>query len=402
VLGSVGPGRADVTREPRPARDAHARRRHTLPLVYADDVLARWSAQTLALLPPIALFDAHTHIGSNDPDGFTCSAEELLQTLTRVRSRAVVFPMREPGGYPRANDHVIAQAAASDDTLVAFCRVDPGREAVAEVRRCLAAGARGIKLHPRAEGFGMLEPAVRAIVAEAHARRLPVLVHAGRGIPALGEHVLALAAEFGQARFILAHAGVCDLAWIWQRAPEFPNVFFDTAWYSTRDLLALFSLVPPGQILYATDIPYGTPPQSVVSTFRSALQAGLTAEQLASVAGGQLERLIAGAATVDLGPAPGPGGLRSDPLLERVGYFVVCAIAAGIVGGDTAEFIDLARLACLVGSGVSQATHCAAIDELLQIALTLPMGETLSQRFTHIHCLFAASAIAATPDVPVT
>jgi hypothetical protein len=58
--------------------------------------------------------------------------------------------------------------------------------------------------------------------------------------------VLELAAQFPRARFILAHAGVCDLAWIWRRAGEHPNVFFDTAWFSVPDLLTLFTHVAPG------------------------------------------------------------------------------------------------------------------------------------------------------------
>ena len=61
---------------------------------------------------------------------------------------------------------------------------DPGR--VDEARRCLDAGAGGIKLHPRAEQFTLSEPAVRELVALAHEREVPVLIHAGRGIPALG------------------------------------------------------------------------------------------------------------------------------------------------------------------------------------------------------------------------
>ena len=35
------------------------------------------------------------------------------------------------------------------------------------------------------------------------------------------------------------------------------NLFFDTAWWNTADQLALFSLIPPGQILFASDTPYG-------------------------------------------------------------------------------------------------------------------------------------------------
>jgi uncharacterized protein len=370
--------------------------------VYSDDLLAPWWEQTMGLLPPVRLFDAHTHIGVNDPDGFKCTAEELLATLAPTRTRAVVFPMHEPAGYPPANDHVIASARQSGGVLVPFCRVDPREDPVAEVRRCIDAGARGIKLHPRAENFEMLDRGVREIVAVADELRLPILIHAGRGIPALGAHVLAYAAEFKRARFILAHAGVCDLAWIWRGIAEHPNVFFDTAWWCIYDQLALFSLVPPGQILWATDIPFGTPQQAAVASFRSALQAGLSRAQLESVACGQLERILAGDDTLDLGPAVSPHGTRQDPLLARVDYFLTCASSTALAGGSPLEFLDLARLACQVGDDAPQAAHCAAIVELIELALAQPLGEDLHERFAHIHLVVTASAIAATPDVPVT
>ena len=365
--------------------------------MYADDLLMPWFEQTMRLLPPVELFDAHTHIGVNDPDGFRCTAEELLATLTPAGSRAVVFPMQEPDGYAAANDHVLAAAAGSGDRLVAFCRVDPlaTDDPVAEIRRCVAAGARGIKLHPRAERFDLDAPAVRDIVALADAEHLPILLHAGRGIPALGEH------EFPRARFILAHCAVSDLAWIWQRIHEYPNVFFDTAWFSATDQLAVYSHIPPGQILYATDIPFGTPQMAVIGSLRCALQAGLTAAQLQSVAGGQIARILAREETPDLGPAVGDGRIRRDPLLARVEYFVTGAFASAIAGGDDAEFIDLARLACLVGDTAPQAALADSIRELLALALTIPMGESLTDRFAHIHLLVTAAAIAATPDVPV-
>jgi hypothetical protein len=370
--------------------------------VYADDKLAPFWEQTRGLLPPAPLFDAHTHIGVDDPDGFTCTADELLDALAPTGSRAVVFPMHEPAGYPPANDHVIATALEHDDVLVPFCRIDPRAGPAAEIRRCLALGARGIKLHPRAEQFELLDPGVREIVEVAHEHRLPVLIHAGRGIPALGAHVLEYAAEFPDARFILAHAGVCDLAWIWREAAAHPNVFFDTAWWSAADQLALFSLVPPGQILYATDIPFGTPQQTVIGVFRSALQAGLSPEQIASVASGQLERIVAGEDTLDLGPAPHPEGVRSDPLLARVDYYLVAAFGTALAGGSSDELIDLARLSCQVSAEAPQAAHCATIVQLLELALATPPGDSLPDRVAHIHLLVTAAAIAATPDVPVT
>ena len=388
--------------EARPSADRRGRQPPRIPAVYADEMLSPWYEQTMALLGPLDVFDAHTHIGVNDPDTFTCTAAQLLAALATTGGRAVTFPMHEPGGYPPANDHVIATAAASEGRLVAFCRVDPRTgEATAEARRCIEAGARGIKLHPRAERFGLDDPAMRDLVAFAHEERLPILIHAGRGIPALGAHVLALSDEFPRARFIMAHAGVCDLAWMWRRIGDYPNVFFDTAWWSVPDLLTLFTHIPPGQILYATDIPFGAPKHGVVMAFRCALQAGLSGDQIASVAGGQLEQLLAGEDALDVGPAVGSDRLRLDPMLSRVSHYLTGALAGAVAGGDGAEQADLARLACLVGDDAPQAAICRSILELLELHASFELGETLPDRFPKLHVLVLAAAIASTPDVPV-
>ncbi|PZS07541.1 MAG: hypothetical protein DLM64_14660, partial [Solirubrobacterales bacterium] len=221
--------------------------------------LTPWTEIVRDQVPGLELFDVHTHLGENDPDGMRQGADELLAGLELAQARgAFVFPMHEPGGYPAANDMVLRTAADSGGKLIPFCRVNPHDGAVAEAQRCLAAGARGIKLHPRAEEFTLDHPEVRSLVALAHERRLPMLIHAGRGIPALGLHTVQLAADFPDARLILAHAAICDLSWIWRVAPDHPNLLFDTAWWMPADLFALFSLIPPGQIVFASDAPYGT------------------------------------------------------------------------------------------------------------------------------------------------
>ena len=50
---------------------------------------------------------------------------------------------------------------------------------------------------------------------------------------------------------------------------------------------------------------------------RAALAVGVTAEQIRAVAGGQLERLLAGADPYELGPAPMTSAPAPGPLLER-------------------------------------------------------------------------------------
>src|SRR5882757_3083606 len=113
-----------------------------------DAELQPWFEHALGLVPDVAVFDAHMHVGVNDPDGFKATAPQILHALELAGARGVVFPFQEPDGYGPANDHVLAAAEASDGRLFAFCRVDPNAgNAVAEAERCLDAGARGIKLH---------------------------------------------------------------------------------------------------------------------------------------------------------------------------------------------------------------------------------------------------------------
>src|SRR3954451_21204709 len=259
-----------------------------------DGILSPWWNRLQTEYGELDLYDAHTHVGADDPDGVKQSPGELLTALARARARAVVFPMHEPAGYPPANGRVVAAAAGSDARLVAYCRVDPHDDAVAEARRCLDAGAHGIKLHPRAEQFTLSAPAVRELVALAHERRVPVLIHAGPGIPALGRDTVRLSGEFPDARLILAHAAISDLAWLWRVLPDHPNLLIDTAWWDPADMMALFALIAPSQILWASDSPYGLPVASSCAHARCALQAGLSDEQLRCVFGGQTARLVRG------------------------------------------------------------------------------------------------------------
>jgi predicted TIM-barrel fold metal-dependent hydrolase len=367
------------------------------------DLLMRpWLDRIVEDTGPLDLYDAHTHIGRNDPDGYKQTPEELIAALVPAHARAVVFPLHEPDGYRAANDAVLAAVAAAPDRLVGFCRVSPHDGALAEARRALDAGARGIKLHPRAERFGMDEPAVAELVALAGERRVPVLIHAGRGIPALGEITVRLAERHPGARLILAHAAISDLAWLWRVLPSHPNVLIDTSWWNPVDLVALFSLAPPSSIVWASDSPYGRPLTSAVLALRWALQAGLTPAQIRGVAGGTLVRVLDGLEPEDLGPPPGPPRAPIDPLLERAISHLTGAFARIVGDADPTEPLGLARLSCAVGAdGPVNAVFSAVLEELDRYDAQLappPPGSRFPVALRH---LVHALVIARTPDVPL-
>jgi predicted TIM-barrel fold metal-dependent hydrolase len=332
-----------------------------------DTILRPWFEALMAEAGNPALFDAHTHVGQNDPDTFRQTPAELLESLESAGARGLVFAMHEPDGYPAANDAVMRAVAASGGRLAGLCRVQPRAPgALADATRCMDLGAAGIKLHPRAEAFGMEEPVVRDLVALAHERKAIVLVHAGRGIPALGSNTIEYSREFPDARLILAHCAISDLAWLVRELPEHPNVYIDTSWWHPADLMAVFCLVPPGQILWASDSPYGQPLVSAVSILRCALEAGLTHEQIAGVFGGQMERLAAAQEPLKLGPPPGPTG-PVDPLLDRVIAHITSAFGRVMAGGEPTESLGLARLAAGVGDEHPHADVFAAILWLLDL-----------------------------------
>ena len=338
----------------------------------ADPALRRLLTAARTGLAPGDWFDAHTHLGQNDPDGRRATAEEILGGLDAAgHHRALIFAMHEPGGYTAANDAVLAACAASDGRLLPLARVSPNAEdAVAEARRCLAAGARGFKLHPRSDAFTLPHPAVEQVVALAHEARAPVLFHAGRGIPHLGEAVVDLARRYPGARLILAHAGISDLAWIPPHAVALPNLFFDTAWWSIADQLQLYAHVPPSRILYASDMPYGAGALAAFIFRRCAAAVGLGDDAVRAIAGGQVARVVAGEEPLDVGPAPGPGALGPREVdAERVVTYASVATQVAFRGADPTEPLQLARLACRTWRTDALADLLAVCDEVLELAL---------------------------------
>src|SRR5438874_6099469 len=229
--------------------------------------------------------------------------DELMGVLDRFGvSRCNVFCLDEPDREPafRApNDRTLAFAERSNGRLIPFVRLDLAEAPIEEAERCLDRGARGIKLHPRAQKFAIDDERLAPVFAVAAERRVPILIHGGRGLPPIADHLAHLVERYPDAQLIIAHAGIADLSGLAGHFAGTKGVFFDTSVWSAIDLLSFFRLVPPEQIVYASDYPYGGQPGSLLLALRSARAAGLAEAQILELLAGNANRIADGAAPLE-------------------------------------------------------------------------------------------------------
>jgi len=317
----------------------------------AQDLLASYDDELAGELPPeIEIFDAHVHLG-HDIDGMIGVYEDLERINDRYEiSRCFVFCMDEHDRHPAfriANDRTLEHARRSEGRLVPFVRLDLAEEPIEEATRCLDLGARGIKLHPRAQRFLLNDERLAPVFALAAERRVPILIHGGRGLPPIADHLARLVDTYPDAQLIIAHAGIADLAELAERFTGKAGVFFDTSVWSPIDLLSLFHLVSPEQAVYASDYPYGQQPSSLLIAVRTAKLAGFGDDDLHGMLIGNASRIADGEAPLEP-TAPRGGGTFSQPMaFARIHQYL--SMATPLLWtrqADTIGVLGLALNAC--------------------------------------------------------
>lgn len=275
------------------------------------------------------LYDAHTHLG-HDIDGSRGNYEELLDMLDRHGfTRAFTFCLDEHDrvpGFSVPNDRTLAHAERSGGRLVPFVRLDLTAQPLEEARRCLDLGARGIKLHPRAQAFALDDERLGPIFELALERGVPILIHGGRGLPPIAVALGNLVDRYEGVRLIVAHAGIADMADLTARLGGAPGVFFDTSVWSAVDLLDLFRQVAPEQVVYASDYPYGRQPNSLLLSIRTARLAGFDDRQLRAMLGGNARRIVDGEEPEELSVPRGGSSLVVPLTFARIHQYISMAV----------------------------------------------------------------------------
>jgi uncharacterized protein len=254
-------------------------------------------------------------------------------------------------------------AERSAGRLIPFVRLDLNETPIEEARRCLDAGARGIKLHPRAQKFTATDERLAPVFEIAAERRVPILIHGGRGLPPIAAGLRALVDRYPEAILIIAHAGIADLAELARCMAGRKRVLFDTSTWSPIDLLDFYRQVPPEQIVYASDYPYGQQPSSLLIAIKTARYAGYSDDQLRDVLAGTANALADGdelpEPTTPLG-----GDTFSQPMqLARIHQYL--SMATPLLWSrqpDTVGVLGLAINTCAERNG-----HSGEVDRIREL-----------------------------------
>jgi uncharacterized protein len=236
--------------------------------------------------------DGHCHLGIGHE--YQQTEDDLLREMDAYRvDRAVVCPVDRCIAVDNrdGNDYILQAVRRHPDRFYAFATANPwyGERAVAELRRAVHEGARGIKLHPTLQGFLLCDELVYPIVELAQELDVPIFFHTGTPAFAQPTQLSELAMRFPGVKFIMGHMGSTDFKLEAVDAGVLStNIYLDTSWILPKLVEKAVAAVGADRVLFGSDSPLST--LRIEMGLRQAAQ--LSSEDRAKVMGGTMLRLL--------------------------------------------------------------------------------------------------------------
>lgn len=260
------------------------------------------------------IIDAHTFVHP-EADGFGPKYDARLENLlaqleTSPVDRAIIFPIACDCPYIKrtTNEYVAQCVKAHPDVLTGFASVHPlaDRDPVGDLERAVVdLGLRGVKLHPRFQGFVASDERVAAVVRKAAELDVPVAIDCMLWKPTpldeqLPFHIDRLCKKVPEAKVIMCHAGGWKFMDALAVAVANDNVFVDISlslnyFHKTPfEDQFVFALEQIGahRVIYGSDHPQ----ESLAACYGTAREIldghGFSEEQLALVFGETAQRIV--------------------------------------------------------------------------------------------------------------
>ena len=244
-----------------------------------------------------------------DPDAPMATAVDLISAMDEAGVDAAVIMgvgWTDRGIAREANDYLLESAAHYNGRLVPFCSVNPawGEDALSEIDRCAALGARGVgELHPDTQGFkledsSLMDPFLDCVKS----LNMVLLTHSsepvGHVYPGKGTVTPAVLMEFIERypdiAIVCSHwgGGLPFYSLMPEVKRALSNVYFDSATSPFLYRASIYSLMSqaarPGSILFGSDFPLLRPGRLM----RHIRAANISAEEKERILGGNAQRLL--------------------------------------------------------------------------------------------------------------
>lgn len=216
------------------------------------------------------VIDAHVHITEDGKwfhTDYDASVEKLLINLEESKiDKAVILPIA-----PFISNEFVAKVCSQyPDKFIGFVSVYPNdKNALNELEKSVINyGLKGLKLHPKFQGFKLNEPNVELVIKKAAELKIPVLIDAwvrpqDTEYQDLISSIAQVAKKIPSAKIILAHLGGFNYNEIPQIARENNNIYFDLSFILThfnRDviynhIIPVIKYVDANRLIYGSDYP---------------------------------------------------------------------------------------------------------------------------------------------------
>lgn len=228
------------------------------------------------------IIDAHRGVG-HDPHHPHRSVEAMLGELLEAMDRAGIdHSVLGPTGPWAAvdniegNDTLLAWSAKHPDRLSALATANPwyGTRATETLRRAFDHGARGLRIAPSLQGFGLLSPVLEPLLGVAGEYRRAVYVVTGLPVVSEPLQLAELALRHPAVTFVMGRSGRTDFSL--DLDPAFgsaPNLLAETAYNGPALIADLVRKLGAERIMFTTDAPLNEPVLELSRLARASLTA---------------------------------------------------------------------------------------------------------------------------------